>query len=189
MDTTVLAKSLGLADDATEEQISAAITATAEKAAKADKAAAELETLKATKEGEKSEVETLREELATERTKRITNERDEILAAAVADGKIVPAEKETLVEAFGDNVESLRKVLDARPKNTTLARERGGAGDGGDGDVETAAERDKFESEDPVDEESLSLHAKALKIIGKKKYDEDEYLDALAQAERETVTA
>lgn len=192
MDTTVLAKSLGLADDATEEQITTAITEQAEKAAKADTLAAEVETLKTG--GDKSELEELRDKLAVETKKRVDTERETVLATATSEGRMLPAEKDILVEAFGDNVDGLKKVLDARPKNAVLARERGSSEGGIDGDVDTTVEGKKFESEDPVDEDSLTLHAKAVEILTKDgkgdSYTEDEYLAAIAKAERsEQVTA
>lgn len=190
MDTTVLAKSLGLADDATEEQITTKLAEVQSEAAKAEALATEVATLK--KADDKSEIETLREELATERTTRITGERDQILAAAVRDSRILPTEKEVLTEAAGENLELLKKMIDARPKNTTLAREKGSPEGGADDDVETASEKAKFETaeNDEVDGESLNLHAKALQILGKDVYSEDEYIAALGKAERgEAVTA
>lgn len=190
MDTIVLAKSLGLADDATEEQITAKLAEVQSEASKAADLAAEVETLK--QADDKTEIEELREKLAVETTKRIENERETILASAISEGRMLPAEKDTLVEAFGENVDGLKKVLAARPKNTVLARERGSNGDGND-EPETAAEAKKFETaeNDPINEESLSQHAKALEILGKDSgYTEDEYLSALAKAGREAaVTA
>jgi phage I-like protein len=189
MDTTVLAKSLGLADDATEEQITAKLAEVSEKASEAEALTAKVAELE--NGADKSELETLREELKTERTKRLEGERDTILTSAISEGRMLPAEKEPLVEAFGENVEGLKKVLDARPKNTVLARERGGNG-GGNGEPETDAAVEEFTAADgtPVDEDSAALHAKAIQILGKDDYTQDEYLVALKKAERsDAVTA
>ena len=183
MDTTVLAKSLGLADDATEEQITAKLAEVQADAAKAETLAAEVETLKAA--DDKTELEQLREELKVETTKRIENERETILAAAIDDGRMLPAEKAPLIEAFGENVEGLKKVLDARPKNTVLAREHG-SGEGGKDDPATDEAAEEFEASDgtPLDGDSVTLHAKAIQILGTDDYTEDEYLAALKKAKR-----
>lgn len=189
MDTTVLAKSLGLADDATEAQITAKLAEVNEQASKAEALAAEVETLK--NDDDKSELETLREELKTERTKRIANERAAEFTSAISEGRMLPAEQESLSEVFGDNIDGLRKVLNARPKNATLAREQGSNGDGNDGPaVDETTEEFAAADGTPVDGESAILHAKAIQILGKENYTQDEYLAALKKAERgDAVTA
>lgn len=177
MDTSVIAKTLGLAEDATDEQIEQAVKAAAAKAA----------------ELEPGRVEKLEQELAGERVKRVLAERDQVLTDAVREHRIVPAQKESLTVAFGadsptdEQVTALKTLVGTFP-----VRQTGEIGTGGEGETEPdiTTARSQFTLTDgrreltPVDED-VALHVKATEILagrGKTTYTADEYVAAVTEA-------
>lgn len=194
MDAKVLAKSLGLPEDATDEQITEAVEAARQKADDHDTVKAELDTLKAAA-GDETEAEKLRKELDDLKKERADEKVETILAAAVTERRIDPAAKTVLAEQFSGNPDGLKTLVEAMAPRPVTARGSGGAGrDDGDPDT-TAAARD-FETADEydVDDDSLTLHVKAEKLLADQgkprgKYDEDDYAWALNEAARETAAA
>lgn len=159
-DLKAVAKTLGLAEDADESAVTAALArVTAENAAGAQ-AAAELHQIKV----------------------------DQLIKDAVSAGKIPPVAADAYRTMAASDLENVTKLLDAMPaksfdENGVTAGARSHHG----GEV-PAGERDKFAyGTHTVDATSLSLHAKAEAILAEKgklpgSYTEDEYLQALAAA-------
>lgn len=186
-----IAAGLGLAEDATADQIAEAAKTAKATADEAATLKTENDTLKAAA-GDKTEVESLREELNTVKAERIAEKKESILAKAVTDRRIDPAAKTVLAEQFGDNIDGLEKVIATyTPKP---AGERGTGGDGLDDDdaPDTTAAAKKFRQGDgeyaiAADDESLTLHVKAEKLLADEgkpagKYSSDDYLNALERA-------
>lgn len=192
-DLSAIATVLGLPEDATEEQVTEAVKAAQTEAAKVPDLVTKVEELtpKAT------EAETLEERvaaaetaLAEERTLRLEGEAKTLVENAVREFRVTPAQGETLRAQFTDNMDGLRAVIDASPPGTV----RGGKliGHGGGEEANEVAAGDfaveiKGRHYEPS-EDSLDVHARALKILGKKDDDgftEDEYAAAVLKAERE----
>lgn len=198
MDPKVIRAALGLPETATDDEVTAALTAQKEQADKTAALETELETLKASAE-DGGEVGTLRDDLAAERTKRVTGERAAVLAEGVRKGQIVPASKDALVAQFGgdhptdDDLEKLQAVIASFPEKTYDESGHGNPANttgekgaialeiaGGDKDVEK------------VDDAEVDAHTRALAILterGKTPEDEDAYVLAYEQAERELAVA
>lgn len=181
MPENLIAKSLGLPEDADETAIADAIKA------KDDKVA-ELETKIEELTPAASEVETLREEVETLKTDRENDRKETLVAQIIRDVQAQPVQKDWLL---GQTVEQLEKYVEVTPKGTF--KQIGHGADQTD-DEPTAENKAEFAGSDPVDEDSLTLHAKAEKILadaGKPKgtYNEDDYVAALDQASREPVAA
>jgi hypothetical protein len=178
----VIATTLGLAEDADPEEVAEAAKVTAAKATALAERVAELE-------ADSSEIEKLRAEVVAERELRITNERAELLARAVRERRITPAQSEVLAEQFGSNLDGLKAVIEATPEGTFAARGSGEAGED-EPDLEAARARLSYRSsagEFEASDESLELHLEAEKILaasGKKPghYSEAEYREALLEA-------
>lgn len=197
MDTKVLATSLGLPEDATEEQITEAVKAAKTKADETDTVTAELADLKKTG-GDKTEIEQLRADLNAEKTLRITEKRDAILAKAVEDRRIDPATKAVLADQFGDNIDGLEKILATfTPKLVGARGGGGGTKEGGAGADEIVRAAEDFEITDDfktvaAGDGELELHVRAVKILadrGKHDYTSEEYMAAYIEAERTPVAA
>lgn len=112
-----------------------------------------------------------------------------LLARATDQGKVLPAEKETLAEVFSDDVNSLKRVLASRAANQFTPEPKG-----------TGSEPDRFADEpdvaeyvkgmdtggDPVDTEQAKQHLLAMEILkeqGKSEtYTNDEYVAAYTRA-------
>lgn len=196
MDPKKIRADLGLAEDATDDEVSAALTAQAAKASKADDLEAENATLKAaqTDDGDK-DVTKLRADLKAERVKRVTGEREIVLADAVRKGQIVPASKESLASQFGgddptdEHLEGLKAVLASFPE-----KQFGERGSGGEGDpkpeLKLVAQQIAGDEASKVTDEEASAHARAEAILKEQgklpgAYTADEYVVAYAAAERE----
>lgn len=199
-DLKVIAAALGLAETATDDEIKAA--AAAAKQTSDDLAAAkkELDELKASA-GDKTELEKLRTEVEEQKTLRLTDRRDMILAKAVEDRRIDPAQSTVLAEQFGTNVDGLEKMVamfEAKPKTA-----RGSGGDAptleGVKETDVALAADQFEYDNgsktvtAVDGQ-LELHVKAEKILTERgkhagSYTPEEYMAAYAEAERTAAVA
>lgn len=192
MPNAVLAKTLGLPEDATDEQINEAATAATARAAALETENAELKA-SATDD---DRVTKLEEELASERKERVKAEVKAQVDTAVREMRITPAQGEVFAEQFAENPDGLKAVLGASPAGAVKARLKGvgGSADDKTGEEEDAAiERAEtvFASEqaDGVDEEGLTLHVKAEAILaaeGKQpgSYTQDEYILAIDQASR-----
>lgn len=199
-------KALGLDEDADEAAVLAAL---AEQKKTSGELQSENETLKAQAEktgkpDDETELQKLQAELASERTKRITGEREQLLSQAVREGRISPAQKTVFAKAFGgdsptdETVLALRELIDASPAETIPLKERGSGHDvkPDEDDAEIAKARKAHSTLDEEtgrglepDDESLSLHVKATKHLtaaGKTTWTEREYLDAV-QAVRAAV--
>lgn len=118
-------------------------------------------------------------------------ERDQILAAAVTAGKLLPAQVESFAALYDLDPERVKATLDATPEKAYAAASHGSDGDGtddGDGEKIPAAVRASFRDGTegrPVeaDEDGLRLHLAAVKILGKSSgYTADEYAAALDEA-------
>lgn len=198
MDAKVLAKSLGLPEDATDEQISEAVKAAKVAADGAEALKAENDKLKADA-GDDDRIGKLEATLATERKERVAEKQEAILAKAVDERRIDPAAKPVLAEQFGDNIDGLTALIATFPPKPTRAHGAGGGGkeDGAASDaVETAA--NEFETTNDAGrtvtagEGELDLHVKAEKLLadrGKHEYTAAEYTAAYAEAERGTPVA
>jgi hypothetical protein len=172
MDLKVIAKSLGLNEDASEEEVTAALAAQAEKAAEADELKVKLDA----EQGDESELAKAQARIAALETSRRESEIDAILATAVSERKILPVQKDGLkaTAMLGDAAfENVKATLDATPKGTFNTR----GGDGSTKDetvddgvvVEARAAAKDFRSEQAdVDDESLSIHVKAMKHLEEK---------------------
>lgn len=166
MDTSVIAKTLGLAEDATDEQIEQAVKANAEKTAELERENTELKAAVS----DEDRVEKLEQQLATERARRVVGEREQLLAQAVRENRIVPAQKDALVTAFGgdsptdEHVVALRAFVDGSP-----ARSAGEVGSGGPGeqdpDTETAAKQFQTADNVPVDDDTVRTHVLAEALL------------------------
>lgn len=185
-DLKAVAGALQLSDDADEATVLAAIKANADKAAKTD----DLEAKVADLEKQAVPADTLATLTASaakgeEAAKRLHEmERDTLLASAVDQGKILPVQKDAFVAMFDANPQHVRDLLEATPAKSYAAKGNGNSAP--DGVVVAASTRGEFASEWKVDEESLTLHAKATALLaadGKHTPTEDEYLAAVARAQ------
>lgn len=191
MDAKVLAKSLGLPEDATDEQITEAVEAAKKAADESVTVKAELETLKASG-GDKTEVEKLRAELDGVKKERLDERRETVLAKAVDERRIDPAAKTVLAEQFGDNIDGLQALIATMPPRTTAVHGSGGARREGVTDTEVAHAAEDFEIVDDVKtvtagEGELDTHVKAMKLLadrGKHTPTAEEYENAYAEVER-----
>lgn len=185
MDPKVIAAALGLPEDADEQTI---VAAAAEARAKAEKAVAPENT---------DRVAALEQELADEKTKRVESERQAMLARAVDEGRVTPAQAETFSKTFGENLDGLRDVLATFEAGTTTP-----AAAGVGGDTPPAPDQAKAREQavaglraktDEVDTGSLDLHVTAEALLrqdGKTEYTAEEYVQAVERAKRgETVKA
>ena len=187
IETPVLAKTLGLAEDATDEQVAEALKTVAANAAKAEELTvkvAELEAAKAEGDTQDAKIAELEQKLADQASERETEKITAALEQAVREGRIVPASKDTLAEQFTGNLAGLEAVLASMPVRKGLV---GVSGTDPDGTV-TGAQlpADVVRSGDPV--LGADLDAKAMEILaaaGKDASDQDAYLDALVQAEQQ----
>lgn len=112
----------------------------------------------------------LEQQLATERARRVVGEREQLLAQAVRENRIVPAQKDALVTAFGgdsptdEHVVALRAFVDGSP-----ARSAGEVGSGGPGeqdpDTETAAKQFQTADNVPVDDDTVRTHVLAEALL------------------------
>ncbi len=196
-------KLLGLAEDATDEQITAAIKQRDDKTAEltAELEAKTKELADNTGRGDVDRVAALEALLAGERVRRCAAERDTILAQAVREGRILPAQKDALVKAFGgdtptdDTVTGLREFVAAAPADTVPMKARGGDGDRPDDRKQLDdARRDNTvtvqgRSYEP-DDRGLELDTRARKILadsGKTSPTADEYIAACEEAAKATA--
>jgi phage I-like protein len=195
MDLKVIAKSLGLNEDASEEEVTAALAAQAEKAAEADELKVRLE-----EQGDESELAKAQARIAALETSRRESEINAILATAVSERKILPVQKDGLkaTAMLGDAAfENVKATLDATPKGTFNTR--GGDGSTKDETVDDAVvveARERFAPKDDdadVPDEQLKAHVRAEAILAEKgkgdSYSTAEYVVAYAQAEREIASA
>lgn len=181
-------KALGLADDATDEQIEEAVKASVAKTAELERENTELKATAATTED--GRVEKLEQLLTEERVRRVTGEREQVLAQAVRDGRIVPAQKDALIVAFGGeqpddaSVTALRAFVDTAPVRTNKEIGSGGEGEQ-EPDITNA--RKVYTQPGPKgnilpDEDSLKLDVAARKHLtdrGKTTFTDTEYLEAI----------
>ena len=115
-----------------------------------------------------------------------------ILDKAVVQGRVLPAEKDTLAEVFADDVNGLRKIVATRPQGMYLkaGKEYGSGGRGPtfeDPDTTALAERMNITGDVPVDDQSAGLHVRAeqwLKEQGKTNPTEADWLEAYTAADR-----
>jgi phage I-like protein len=176
-----LAASLGLAEDATETQITDAIAAKDAKIAELTAQADQQDTGK---------IAALEERVEAAEKKALNTERNALLDGAVRDRQIVPAQKLVLAEKFGANLDALRELLDTFPKGAVAARALGSGGDGKTGDLDVDTAPVTIQGTDyPVDEDGARVHAKALELLGKDSYTADEYVAAIGKAKRELAAA
>lgn len=184
----VIAQALGLAEDATEEQIAAAVKASQTEAAELKAKVDELTADPTPDSDSAAKIAELEARLEAQAAERTAEKIDAALDTAIRDRKIVPAQKDVLAEQFKSNLDGLVAVLAATPARPGLV---GGTGTDDSADPDVDAVRARYESDYPVDEQSAALHAEALKIMGKAEgdYTVDEYARAIEQAERSTAAA
>lgn len=181
-DLKVIATALGLAETATDEEIEAAVKASADRQAQLEQQIEELKANAGDADAATARIVALETSLAEERKLRVTAARDRMLEDAISEGRIVPAAKDALAEQFSENVDGLKAVLASMPANSFTPI---GSGSGSAEDVEvTDRQRDRFASAaaDGISEDGLTVHAKAEKLLkeqGKTVYTQDEYLAAL----------
>ncbi len=157
---------LGLADDATEQQITEAMTDLKTQATAITEELADLRKALGVKEGGDAvatvaalkgatrkpdpakyvPVETvaeLQEQVAALSTKITNNEVDDLVDTALADGKLLPALEAWARELGGKDIEALKAYIDnATPIAALKGRQTGGKepdGDGGSGELDAAA--------------------------------------------------
>jgi hypothetical protein len=130
-----------------------------------------------------------------------------VLAQAVREGRITPAQSEAFAAAHGgetptdDHVASLKTVLATFAAETVPLKARGSGGDAPDNQDDetkaTASVKDEFEVE--VDgktyaasDSSATVHARALAILkeqGKEPSDAEAYIAACEQASKALATS
>ncbi|MCL4836423.1 MAG: hypothetical protein KJ058_00470 [Thermoanaerobaculia bacterium] len=192
-------KLLGLPEDATDEQITAAITQRDEKVAELDAKVKELSDKPGP--GDVDRVAALEAQLAGERIRRCATERDTVLAQAVREGRILPAQKGALVKAFGgdtpsdDTVTGLREFVAFAPADTVPMRARGGDSDRPDNQQQLDdARRDNTVTVAGAtyipDDRGLEIDLHARKLLadrGKTSPTADEYIAACEEAAKATA--
>ena len=114
-----------------------------------------------------------------------------LLDQAVRDGKIVPAQKESLTAWGTADFDALKTHIESTPEHSFKLAAVGTDDD--DSDEATAAQADEYtDGKVTVDADSLKLHNEAVAILtaaGKTSYSEGEYADALVTAERKLAAA
>lgn len=184
----VLATSLGLAEDADEAAILAAITERDEKITAAEKKASDAETalaaatkdldeLKATASDGDKKIADLTSKVAALAQEAHESKRESVIAEAIKGAKMLPAERDamvTLYDAAGHD--AIVALLDARPENP-LNTGKGSGGEGPEGGAPT------HKSGDPVDPVTADIDAKVQAHLRSLKLDRpvtaDDYLRAV----------
>ena len=117
-----------------------------------------------------------------------------ILTKATSQGRVAPAEKEKLAEVFEDNVQGLREVIATRAVGLFTPKDRGhgsGASRYSLDDPDLSSLAKEFSGPDELDPDSGKLHLLALDILKQRgkadKYEQDDYLTAIAEAEKTLV--
>lgn len=188
--SATLNKALGLAEDADENLVLAAIAERDAKItaaeAKATEAAekltatqSELDTLKATASDADKKVATLTEQVATLAREHHEAKRQALIDAAITgpEPKMLPAERDAMVDLYdAAGHDAIVKLLEARPA-IKLNTGRGSGEDGpGEGDL-------THKSGDPIDSASAELDAKVQAHLRSLKLDhaptQDDYLRAV----------
>lgn len=195
-------KALGLAEDADDEAVLAAVNAAKENADKVSALEEKVQTLEAAAapgDEENDRVQKLEEDLATERKLRLAGERASILAAAVTEGRIVPATSEKLDEQYAEagDLAPLKAILASFPARAFKTLGSGDSKTEDEPDIDKARGQFTYSSSAgtfEADDESLKLHAAAEKILaeqGKQPgfYTESEYREAALRANAEAKAA
>lgn len=182
----IIAAALGLPEDTDEDTITAAVKVAAEKAAQPAPAEGVVITHEKLAELEASAV---RGDSADKELKemRITGLLDE----AVRDGKIVPAQKESLTAWGAADYDALAAHIASTPAHSFKLAAVGSDGEDSE-DVPAAQAAEYTDGKVTVDADSLKLHNEAVAILtaaGKTSYTEGEYADALVSAERKLAAA
>lgn len=186
MDLKVIASALGLAEDADEAAITAALTAQKAEREQLEAKVTELEAAKASGE-DASELEQVKADLAETRAELDLERSEALLAEAVEKGRIPAASKEEIGKQFKGNLEGLKAMLAALPEGTVALAARGS-----DKDAPKAADTADKEAEIKAGDEKhdvigTDLVVRAEKILtdsGKSEWTEEEFAKALEQAER-----
>lgn len=188
-DLKAIAVALGLPEDADEDTITAAADTLVRARHAAEAIAAEGVVITHEKLAE-LEASAVRGDSADKELKamRISG----LLDQAVRDGKIVPAQKESLTAWGTADYDALAAHIATTPEHSfKLTAVGNDDGDGGDGvTAEQAAEY--TDGKVTVDADSLKLHNEAVAILtaaGKTDYTDGEYADALVTAERKLAAA
>jgi phage I-like protein len=188
VDSAVL-KALGLKEDASSEEIVLAVTELKEKVAVTesfDKGVLEQLARTTAAELEKDrELAKLQRDTAKKQHER---DREDLLAKAVEQGRILPVHKDALravYDSTSDGPEKVTAIIEASPMRTW--NEQGGGGEGSDDRPEVREIRDKRGNlvATVIDDEWLDKKAKAILAEAGKPFTKasaDEYADALAQA-------
>lgn len=190
MDSKVLAKELGLDEDATEEQLLAAV-----KAAK-DAPPAPDGGVVLTKEQHETLTAGAAAGIAAQTELQAVKVKTK-LDDAVRAGKLTPSQRPSLEALAAADFDAFEKSIDEMPEGQFRLTARGHGSDNGGADrdtddVEVPATMVVAGSDVAVDEDSFRLDARAQKILaeaGNKRPSQDDYLAAVAQAERELAAA
>jgi phage I-like protein len=118
-----------------------------------------------------------------------------ILTDEVRTGRVLPVEVEQLSEAFADNPDALKTLVNARPPGLFAgrmsAKGTGGTSTGGFAESETRQAARDLRTTENIDEDSAKLHVAAMAILTKRGkedgYSETDYLSALEEAQRSLV--
>lgn len=110
--------------------------------------------------------------------------RDALLSAAVTAGKILPVQKAGFATMYDLDPEGVTKLVDETPEKSFAAK---GSGDGAADDPNIVKTMVSAGEELPVDEETATLHAKAIQVLAKagkslQTATTDEYVNAVAVA-------
>lgn len=197
MNMTDIAQALGLAEDADEEAILAAVKEQSEKATKADELEQEVQTLKARPDLKDEDVKTLVQQAAegASAAKQLREmQMDTLLAEAVREGKILPAQKDAYRAMCAADFDGVKALLEATPEHSFKFEEQGSGEGGKEEQAVTPALRAAYTAkidgtEYRPDDEGLRLDAKAREILGENTNPSNEQLiAAYEQAERELAS-
>lgn len=177
-----LIAALGLADDADEAQVMAAVRRAKAGSDRLEQLEQENERLTATAAGARK----LEARVKSLEAERQAEQVDRIIGDGIRSGRVVPAEKAALAKQFATNPDGLREVVDARPEHLFALAGRGAAGDVDEGDDVVSVKAQFASAEaDGVDTDSARLHVRTMQILreqGKGQPTEAEYVAALELA-------
>lgn len=191
-----IVKALGLAEDADEDAVLTAVQAAKENADKVAALEEQVAELSKRPDVNDDTLKTLTAQAAqgAEAAKKLHDlERDTLLGKAVEDGKILPAQKDAYASMYDADAENVQKLLEATPARSFSPVGTGGEGPEGEEALKIEAARKENtqtlagKTYEP-DEESLKLDVRAKALLaeqGKNDPSDEDYIQALEQAERE----
>lgn len=190
MDISAVAEMVGLAADASEEDVETALAEMKAKADRAESLEADVDELKK-KLPQDGQLQALVASAAKgeEAAKELHDmKRETLLAEAVRERKILPAQKEHYASLYDVDPAGVTKLIEATASSSFAPIGTDGDGES-KGDISVAQDEFKTELTEHVNADSLTIHEKALEILkgdGKAtEHNDNDYAKAVMLASKE----